>query len=360
MNMNMETNINIDINVELIKNQLSIPKNTLEQQQKDKNIIQVYDFFSINNINISEKLKQIPFYYLYFDLFTHYTFVKLGQIDKKYIENYENITRKKDEKYILFSYKKKEFIKFSHFFLHLPTPKLFVFYIINSYSRLLKNVTTLNNQKICFFNISHKNIVFDNGFKPILINFGESILIDKLDEEYLFNIMEHDGDYTLKPLELHVLFHLIKNNESTLSYSSVEVICDFFVKNNPLLSLFSLNYKNLFFQTCSDTLKKYINKPKNYIINDIIQYSHTWDNYSLSFLYLYFVGNINKTFSLKNCFLTKFLVLLNKNLHPDPLKRETIQHTHELFNKLFEDYSDWSFANTLQDDKYKKLLNFIY
>jgi len=358
--MNMETNINIDINVELIKKQLSIPQNILNRQQKDKNIIQVYDFFSINNINISEKLKQIPFYYLYFDLFTEHTFVKVGQINKKYIENYETVTRKKDEKYMLFSYKKKERIKFSHFFLHLPTPKLFVFYIIDSYLSLLKNVTTLYNQKICFFNISHKNIVFDNGFKPIFINFGESIVIDKLNEEYLFNIMENVGDYTLKPLEVHVLFHLIKNNESTLSYSSVESICDFFVKNNSLLSLFSLKYKDLFFDTCCDTLKKYINKPKNYIINDIIQYSHTWDNYSLSFLYLYFVGNINKTFSLKNCFLTKFSVLLNKNLHPEPLKRETIQNTQDLFNKLFEEYSEWSFANTLQDDKYKQLLKLIY
>ena len=356
----METNVKIDINVELIKKQLSIPKNTLRQQRKDKNIIQVYDFFCINNINISEKLKQIQFYYLYFDLFADYTFVKLGQLNKKYIENYETVVRKKDEKYILFSYKKKDFIKFSHFFLHLPSPKLFVFYIIDSYICLLKNVTTLHNKNICFFNISHKNIVFDNGFKPIFINFGESILIEKLDEEYLLNIMENVGDYTLKPLEVHVLFHLIKNDETTLSYSSVEIICDFFVKNNSLLSLFSQNYKELFFQTCCDTLKKYINKPKNYIINDIIQYSHTWDNYSLSFLYLYFVGNINKTFSLKNCFLTKFSVLLNKNLHPDPLKRETIQNTQELFNKLFEDYSDWSFANTLQNDKYKQLLHSIY
>ena len=42
MNMNMETNINIDINVELIKKQIAIPKNTLEQQQKDKNIILLF------------------------------------------------------------------------------------------------------------------------------------------------------------------------------------------------------------------------------------------------------------------------------------------------------------------------------
>lgn len=354
-------NTNININVELIKHQLVKYKKDFNESKNDKNIIQIHDFFCINNITITEKIKKIPFYYLYFNLFLDYTFVKIGQLNKKYIENYETIVRKKDEKYILFCYKHDENIRFNHFFLHLPTPKLFVFYIIDSYSILLKNLQMLNNNNIniCFFNISHTNIVFDKGFKPILTNFAESILINRLNEEYLSNLMEKHIDYTLKPLEVHVLFHLIKNNENTLSYSSIEEICDFFVKKNPLLCLFSLTYKDMFFQTCCETLQKYINKPKSHIIDDIIQYSHTWDNYSLSFLYLYFVGNLNKSFSLKNCFLTKLSILLNKNIHPNPTKRETIERTHEQLNKLFEDYNEWSFVNTLSNEKYKSFLQIM-
>ena len=368
----------MNINVELIKKQLTYKiddnqeevdyneLNAIETDESSKNntintnntsSIQVYDFFSINNIQISEILKKIPFYWLYFHLFIDYTFVKLGEMNASYIENYTLIT-KNNEKHVLFRYKKEDFISFHYFMTHFPNPKLYIFYIIDSYSHLLKNLLLLNNNNVCFFNISYKNIVFNAAFKPILINFDECLQIDNINkEEYLSKILDKIDSYTLKPLEAHVLFYLIKNNEQTLSYSSIDSICDFFVQNHPIVLLFSLSYKNQLFQTCCNSLKKYINVPKPAIINEIIQYSYTWDNYSLSLLYLYFVCNINKTISLKDCFLTKFYMLLNKNIHPDPKKRETLQNTIDQFNELFETFTDWSFVNGISQENYKKVLH---
>jgi hypothetical protein len=355
-------NINVElIKYQLINSQIDTETETLEKEESNDNtlktnFIQIYDFFAVNNIGISGILKKIPSYWLYFHLFIDYTFVKLGEIDTKYIENYKLITNR-GEKHVLFRYRKEEFISFRYFISHLPCPKLYIFYIIDSYSHLLKNLLLLNNNNVCFFNISYKNIVFNTSFKPVLTNFDECLLINKLNEEdYMSKILDKIDSYTLKPLEVYVLFYLIKNNENTLSYSSIDSICDFFVENHPIVSFFSLQYKKQLFQTCCNSLKKYINESKSVIIDKIIQYSYTWDNYSLSLLYMYFVCHINKTLSLNDCFFTNFYILLNKNIHPDPLKRETLRNTIDQFNALFETFTDWSFVNGISQENYKKLL----
>jgi hypothetical protein len=175
----------------------------------------------------------------------------------------------------------------------------------------------------------------------------------------LSKIFEKSEDYTLKPLETHVLFYLINNEEHTLSYSSVVSICDYFVENNPILDLFSEQYREKYNQTCVEVLKKYINKSRSEIISDIIKYSFTWDNYSFSILYLFFIGNFIKCFSLKECFLSKFSILLNKNIQPDPLKRENMNTTQLEFQKLFHEFVDWDFASNLSVEKYKLYLKMI-
>jgi hypothetical protein len=291
-------------------------------------------------------------------VFSDYNFIKIGDLHEKVLENY-NIIHKNNEKYVLFSYKNHLIVPFHLFLLRLPTSNLFVFHIIDSFSYLLENIILLNKRNICFFDLSTKSIAFNNAYKPILRNFSKSIQLNHIDVDYLTNIIEGTDDYTLKPLEIHVLFYLINGDENTLSYSSIETICESFVKNNDILKLFSLQYREKYYESCVHCLKKYINNHKNDIITDIMKYSSTWDNYSLSSLYLYLVGNFNKIFCLKDCFLSKFCVLLNKNLHSDPLKRETLKTTQEEFHKLMNYYTDWSFVNDLSAEKFSSFLERI-
>ena len=57
-----------------------------------------------------------------------------------------------------------------------------------------------------------QNIVFnlDCGEKPILQNFQLSLQISHLNMSYITNIINKLEDYTYKPLEVHVLFYLIR------------------------------------------------------------------------------------------------------------------------------------------------------
>jgi hypothetical protein len=191
-----------------------------------------------------------------------------------------------------------------------------------------------------------------------LKNFQNSLLISDLNTSYIQNIIKNIDNYTYKPLEIHVLFYLIANDERTLSLSFIELICGNYVKTMDILLIFSQNYRESYEKACVETLKKYINKPKLVIIADILNYSQYWDNYSLSILYLHIIGNISNFFSLKGTFMNKFTLLLIKNIHPNPLKREKIQETRENYDKLFEN-ADWTFINDFSNDKMKKLYDLL-
>jgi hypothetical protein len=184
-------------------------------------------------------------------------------------------------------------------------------------------------------------------------------MTDILDEIYISKIIKQMTNFTYKPLEIHVLFYLIINNEETLSYSLIDTICDNYVKNMDVLSLFTQNYRETFKKTSIDYLTKYINKPKSRIILDILEFSKYWDNFSISMIYLYIVGNICRVFSLKETFMNKFTTILITNIHPNPTKRETLEQTSEKFNKLLDETNDWSFMKDVTLSKIEKLYNVI-
>ena len=88
--------------------------------------------------------------------------------------------------------------------------------------------------------------------------------------------------------------------------------------------------------------------PKERIIMDILNYANTWDNFSLSILYLHIVKNTIEFFSLSNKaeFLDEFSFLLIQNISPNPMKREPLAKTHIRFETLYETYMDWNFIKT--------------
>jgi len=203
-----------------------------------------------------------------------------------------------------------------------------------------------------FFNLSSKNIVFDESFKPLLTNFEKSLLINNIkDKSYFISIIKEINNFAYKPIEIHLLYYLIVNNEETLSTQLMETICENYIKNMSVLSFFSENFKKSYKNQCIDFLKKYISKSQNEIVDDVITNYKTWDNYELSILYLHIFGNIIRIFSLKETFINKMLFSLIKNIHPNPLKRESLKDTLNSYSELFSTITDWSFVNSIPQNK---------
>jgi hypothetical protein len=345
------------MNVCIEINEIAIKHKKHQVNTKNKTKICLYNFFSINESNICDIIRNLPYYFNYFRILIDYDFIQIGQLGEKVLEKLENV-HITDEKVLLFQYKNDEkCIKFNDFLFNLTTPKILIFHVLESYSYLLHSLIKLNDNNVCFFNLSSKNIVFDIecGEKPILKNFNKSLQLSKLNEKYIANIIQKTTDFSNKPLEVHVLFYLIENNLNTISYSFIEEICEEFVKNLSILSLFSQSYKDNYKTNCINFLKKYINKSKSSIINDILEYYNTWDSYSLSVIYLHIFGNISRVFSLKGSLISKLSIELSKNINPEPSKREKLSETLKKYEELIKQFTDWSYITSIKQEKLEVL-----
>jgi|APCry1669193181_1035450.scaffolds.fasta_scaffold00190_15 hypothetical protein len=348
-------------NIEISNINKHILKYENKTKNKNKNIemystIIKYDFSSINEINISNIIKNIDNYYTNYLIIENYDFVNISQLNETTIEKFQLIN---DIKYLIIKYNKNELIDLNTFLFNLYNAKFFIFHIIDSFIYILKSLIKLNSNNICYFNLSPENIKFniDYGEKPMLSNFHSSLQISKLSVEYITNIIKKINNYTYKPLEIHILFYFIENNIFTISYSFIEEITEVFIQNLTILNLFSENFKETYKKYCIDFLKKYINKSKTDIITDILKYNDKWDVYSLSIIYLHYIGNILKLFSLDEDFFRKIINELSKNINPDPSKRNSLHNLLETYNELFNKVKDWDFVNKIQTNKLPKLFH---
>jgi hypothetical protein len=319
---------------------------------KKKTKIVNYCFYSINEVNIANKIKKIPYYSNYYSILDDYDFINISTIREKVVEKVELLDETK--KYLLLTYNTHLFT-FDDFLTEFKKPKQLIYYIISSFYYLLQSLAKLEDQNIVFFQLSSENIVFPETSreKPLLHNFQLSLQVSKLNEGYITNIIKKTSNYSLKPLEIHVLFYFIENDLNTISYSFIEEIVEVFIKNLSILSFFSENYRENYRKYCIYSLKKYINKTKTEIITDILNYYDKWDTYSISVLYLHIFATISKVFSLKSTFINKICIELSSNIHPDPSKRDSLDEFIKKSEKLLN--CDWSFINSLDNKKMHQL-----
>ena len=356
--------MNSGIDVQLIQNSLKNNGiNTKNQHNtNNKTKIRAYDFFSINEVKLCNKIKKIPYFASYFEIVTNYSLIKVGEMSEVVFEQIVNKDTKITDTYLLLEYNTENKAKMpdlNMFLFNLPSPKLFVFHILDSYSYLLESFIQLSDKNVCFFDLCPENIIFNANYKPLLQNFQLSLVCDTLHEEYITNIIPKIKDFTHKPLEIHLLFYLIANDEVSISYSLMEIICTNYMNNMSVLSFFSQKYRDSYKKACEDFLKQYINRTKTDIIRDILTYYDTWDNYSLSVIYLHIVGHISQVFNLKDTFINKMAIQLSKNLHPNPSKRETLKNSKQIFDMLFNEYTDWSFISDISCIKLNNLYEIL-
>lgn len=314
----------------------------------------VNDAFSQNEIKITNVLKNMSQYYLYFNVFVEYHSVKLGQLNDKNIESMDYY----DDNNILFIYHDKHKISFSSFITSFKNCRQFLLNLLESYCELIKIFCITHNTNLCIFNVSPENILFDETFKPQLSNFKKSFTINSNN----VNLYEHlkNEDYVHKPLELHLLYYLLNNEDFKLNDEIIDDISTKFIDEIKIFENFSTTFKIEYKYKLVAFLKQFLNKSNSEIISDILQYANTWDNYSISVIYLHIVSKFIKFFSIREGFLSRFFHLLTKNIDPNPLKRPNIYKTLEDYENLFTSYINWDFVSDISDDKLKDYYELLY
>ena len=107
------------IDVTLINSQLICKKKKYDkivQHTNSESKILLYDFFSINEINISKKIKNISNNVNCYDTIRDYNFIDISKIDENLIEN---IDLNENKKYIIIHYNNQIQVDFQDFLFNL-------------------------------------------------------------------------------------------------------------------------------------------------------------------------------------------------------------------------------------------------
>jgi len=350
-------------------------KNNKNNKQSSETKIVDFDDFVENEICISNKIKNIINYKKYFYIIDSHNVVNymdmnkfnndinFDEIDYEYNHKTNLKYKKIDSNKILIKYIYiPKYINFNDYLLsNFIFNKRFLFNeIINIYKKLLKSINILNENNLFYNHLISSNIIINlNNLLPLLSDFKFSINVDDIinangvinvdddNKNILVSnlkkiIFHYDPSYFYWPIELHLISFIFHNNLLSISSSNILQIIEDLTdeNNNPILKNFSNNIKQKYYDDGLNYLKLFINKSINEIIKMIFLYFKSWDNYSLSVMYLEIIINMYKSLHNKNNnFIVNFMKLLLKNISFNPSLRLSIKSTKIEFNNLLNNIS---------------------
>ena len=204
------------------------------------------------------------------------------------------------------------------------------------YEELLGSLKILSNEKIIHYDIKWDNVLYDKvNKKSVIIDFGLSFKIDYIDFNSIEGLKKYFYGYwekhNLWSFEIQYINFLLHKKDSTF------VFIEDFVTNSLFFKVLNFDYKKLFIY-CYKIVKKFEKLSDNILvrIKEITQkYHKTWDNYSLSTMYLKHISlvskNLSKNKTVNNAFIKKILI---KNIDPNPNVRLSLNKTLTMFKKL--------------------------
>ena len=193
----------------------------------------------------------------------------------------------------------------------------YYFYLTYSFLQLLNNIELLNNYHICYMNPYLLSYLIENKTHIYLSDFSYSLFskkIRKTGEIFLKKLPIFKNMCKDYPLELHFIYYILFHSWETLDTEKIQFVFHTFSILNEELFLF---------------YSSFINQPKMKIIYSLFEYSHTWDLYILSKLFIPILS------SCKNHLLnSEFISLLELSSHTIPTHRKSISFVRQYLEYL--------------------------
>jgi hypothetical protein len=197
--------------------------------------------------------------------------------------------------------------------------------VFDIYERIMDSIQLLIKFKIVHYDLKENNILVEKIQQlPYIIDFGLSIDISRLleykwsdkyeeadgskskasktiDSEVLYSsgsskILKdnylwkqhfyiHAPDYFAWPIEVHIMTYLI-NEHSTLTDESLRKICYDYIANNRAITYMSRDFKKKMFDISVATFSRFIQQPREKVLNELIKYWDKWDIYAINIMFL--------------------------------------------------------------------------
>jgi len=296
--------------------------------------LQKKDESAQNEIEIGALVRKIPRYQSYFVPILSSCPISLHEIKDDELAKCDAI--KKDNKNMVLM--KMRYVDHETFFKYMTSlkdkPRL-MNVLLSSYNHLLSALQSLQENDIIHYDLKGNNILYEREKNsPLIIDFGMSIDVTKLREDtYDFYFFKYAPDYYVWCPEIHLINYIIEMKPSIVTKTIVDtVIREIFEHHRPFNRVFSREFLAEYKESLRDIWNLYVGRKSSIVLHALITTWKSWDNYSLSMLYLRILYYIFPDGFEKNEFISRFSLVLLQNLHPDPSKRYSIEETIKYYN----------------------------
>lgn len=202
---------------------------------------------------------------------------------------------------------------------------------------LCKQIEILIDYKVIHHDLHFGNIMYNYITKKfVIIDFGLSInssnfyINNKLNYPYLKNaIFKYTPTWQYFAIEEHLLGYMIHKGDITEEI--IKLTINEYLDTHIIRDL-SVDFCNKYIESSYKYFKKYINKPKEYIIRKFLSWWNTWDYFkiALHLIKIYIKMKINYPE------LYMFLLLM---IHPIPKYRPNVIEVNNNIQNLLKNYS---------------------
>ena len=297
--------------------------------------IQIKNFTSANEIKIGEMVSSQGGFELFFLPVMNSCDINVRKVSEREISKCKIMSNHKN-KYVAMNMlylSNREFIDIVTY----SDARMIIQTFIESYKYLLMSIEKLANINVVHFDLKLENIIFHGDtYDPRIIDFGISIPIDELNESNMKQYFYvYAPSYYIWCIDIIIINFLLHETTTDLTDLDAKTISTLYVASNKALNICSREFVERYLDLCIKQTKTYVGRPRDEVIQELLSYNKTWDNYSLSIIYLKLMGNLFPNIEDSNTFIVLMSQLLFTNIHPVPSRRLTINDTMIQFSNIF-------------------------
>ena len=327
---------NIDENLKI--------QNQKQHQKKEEYIIKIQqkEETSDNETLIGKNIMTIKNYKDYFAPILQTEDINISLLDNDDLETCDIIHKNKDPnaKY------ESEKIKYIgqdtllKYYVKILSNEKFINIFIENHIILLEALEKLASAKIIHYDLKENNIMIqDTDKRPIIIDFGLSIDVTSPMENAFYSYYTEYAPWCIDIIFLSYMVRQVGKDWQTITITTnnIKNVLDDFFKNNPInTKLLIQDERNIWKTKLMNYFNQFVNKPWQTLYDELIKYCFTWDNYSITVMYLFLFYELELKNYLSSDILNNYLELLKTNMMTTPNERTTATILKKKILKLFK------------------------
>lgn len=291
------------------------------------------DFTSRTEIDISNRIKNIPNYKNYFIVIESSCPIKRKNMKRSSMMSQCELMKKNTElknNYVLLY---ANYISSVELADYLETNKLSIYNFIRLFIDIRERIDMMTKYKIVHNDLHFGNILRSKETGNLyIIDFGLSICTEyyykdgELNYNYLRDVIfNYSPSWNWWTLEYHLLGYLI--HIGNLSEKAIRDTVKEYMDNHRIIPQISADFGKEFEKRLLHYFLKYSKMEKEESIKELLTFSHTWDYYKIALHFL----KCMQVYHLNNDVLKMFLINL---ISPNPEKRPSILEQHRMVSQL--------------------------